>query len=249
MANSLGGVIFCIDAIRYDYCIEESIQCLKDLCDEVVVLDAGSNDGTVDLLKKHEDDKTTIVFMDRSEWDKQKGREKLAYFQNMALSFLSTDYYFLLQADEIIHERSFPAIREAINDPRNESYVCTRINLWGDCDHYINVSINRQPCSTVVNRLAKVKYKSFGDGESIDAIASLQFVNRIKIVHYGFTRKKEVMKAKVMNMQESVFQISHDPKLDESEIFNSELWFKGHELSPITFKHPKYIKEWVKTRP
>lgn len=249
-AKTLGGVIFGIDCIKYDYCIEEAIQCLQELCDEVVVLDAGSSDGTVELIKKYENEKTTIVGLDRSEWEKQKGREKLAYFQNLALSFLSADYYFLLQADEIITEDSFQWIRKAISDPRNESYLCSRINLWGDCDHYINVPISSQPCSTVVNRLAKIDKKSYGDGESIDAKGSLEYVNKIQIVHYGFVRKKEVMKSKVYNMQESVFELGHhDPKLDQSDTFDSTLWFKGKDLSPINFKHPKWVKNWVLNRP
>ncbi len=249
MAKSLGGIVFCIDAIRYDYNIEETIQCLQELCDEVVVLDAGSNDGTVELIKKYENDKTTIVCLGRDEWDKQKGREKLAYFQNLALSFLNTDYYFLLQADEILTEDSFGYIRMAINGIAHDSFVCSRVNLWGDCNHYINVSISKQPCSTVVNRLARTDKKSHGDGESIEAKASVEFVNKIKIIHYGFVRKKEVMRDKVFNMQTRVFEIAHDPKLDQSEIFDSTLWFKGKELSPINFEHPKYIKDWVKNRP
>lgn len=251
MANkpTLGGVIFCIDCIRYDYCIEESVQCLKELVDELVILDAGSNDGTIELLKKYEDDKTQLVLLDRTEWDKQKGKEKLAYFQNLALSFLSTDFYFLLQADEIITEDSFPYIRKAIENPYQDSYLCKRVNLWGDCNHYINVPISRQPCSIVVNRLARTDKKSHGDGESIDARASLEFINKITIVHYGFVRKKEVMKSKVLNMQEAVFGIDHDPKLDKSEHFDSTLWFKGKDLSIVGFKHPKWIKNWIIGRP
>lgn len=251
MANkpTLGGVIFCIDAIRFDYCIEESIQCLKELVDELVILDAGSDDGTIELLKKYEDEKTQLVLLDRVEWEKQKGREKLAYFQNLALSFLNTDWYFLLQADEIITEDSFQYIREAIQHPFQDSYLCKRVNLWGDCNHYINVPISRQPCSIVVNRLARTDKKSHGDGESIDARASLEFINKITIVHYGFVRKREVMKSKIINMQEGVFQIDHDPKLDQSDMFNSELWFSGAQLSKIDFKHPKWISKWAKTRP
>lgn len=247
--QSLGGVVFCIDAIKYDYCIEQSIECLKELVDELVILDAGSDDGTQALLEKYTDEKTQLILLDRAEWEKQKGREKLAYFQNMALSFLSTDWYFLLQADEIITEESFPYIREAINHPYRDSYLCERVNLWGDCNHFINVPINKQPCSIAVNRLARTSKKSHGDGESIEAIASLEFINKIMIIHYGFVRKREVMKSKIINMQEGVFQITHDPKLDQGDVFDSELWFKGKELSPIKFKHPKWVKKWVQERP
>lgn len=251
MAKTLGGVMFIKDGVKFDYCFQESINCLCELCDQVSVVGIESEDNTIELLnalsEKHNNLYVTVIGAE--EWEKQKGREKLAYFQNLSLSFLDTDWYFLLQADEILTEESFEWIRKAIADHRNESYLCSRINLWGDCNHFINVNIYRQPCSIVVNRLAKVNKKSIGDGESIDALASLEYVAKIDIIHYGFVRKKEIMKSKVMNMQESVFRISHDPKLDQSETFNSELWFKGDELWPINFKHPKWIKNWVKNRP
>lgn len=57
------------------------------------------------------------------------------------------------------------------------------------------------------------------------------------------------MKAKIIHLQEGVFGIPHDPKLDKSVIFDSELWFSGNELSPITEELPKYIKTWAISRP
>lgn len=246
---TLGGVLFIRNGEQYDYSYKEAIACLQELCDKVVILDAGSDDQTAEIVQGYEDQNTMVVCLDKEEWDKQQGREKLSYFQNLALSFLDTDYYFLLQGDEIIHEDSFPAIREAI-ETGEEAFICSRVNLWGDCNSYINVPADKQPCSTRVIRLAKTQYKSVGDGESISANAISKFAEDIRIYHYGFVRKKEVMKAKVINMQEFVFNLGHhDPKLDQSEIFNSELWFKGDELSPIKEPHPKFIKEWVKTRP
>lgn len=249
MGKKLGGILFVRNGIQYDYCYRESIKCLQALCDEVIVLDAGSDDGTAEDLLSLEDNKTLIVSVKNELWDMQHGREKLAYFQNLALSFLEADYYFLLQADEVIHENSFPSIRAAIETDK-EAFLIKRINLWGSANTYINVPDNRQPCSKHVIRLAKTKYQSVDDGESISAEASQNFINGITIYHYGFVRKKEVMKAKIINMQESVFELGHhDPKLDGSDVFNSELWFSGDELSPIEEPHPIFIQQWISSRP
>jgi len=245
---TLGGVTWVRNGWYYDYCFRESIQCLKELCDEVIIIDAGSDDLTDRTVKQFEDQKTMVVCLGQDEWEKQKGKEKLAYFQNLALSFLSTDYYFLLQADEIIHEDSFPFIRQAI-ETREEGIVCSRINLWRDCNSYINVPESRQPCSTKVIRLAKTNHQSVDDGESIKAYSISKFVEDIRIYHYGFVRKVDIMKRKVINMQEGVFGVAHDPKLDKSEVFDWSLWFNESELSPIKEEHPKFIKEWIKTRP
>lgn len=245
--TTLGGIMFIRNGEQYDYCYREAIVCLQALCDSVVVLDAGSDDGTAEMLQQYEDQNTMVICLGKDEWDKQQGREKLSYFQNLCLSFLDTDYYFLLQADEIIHEDSFPSIREAINTGW-EAFYCTRINLWRDSKSYINVPDDRQPCSTKVIRLAKNKYKSVGDGESIEAIADPSLIEEIRIYHMGFVRNKNIMKAKVVNMQENVFGIDHDPKLDKSDIFDWSLWFNESEHSPIREELPMFITKWAAER-
>jgi hypothetical protein len=245
---TLGGLLFIKDGVKYDYCFEQSIICLQELCDQVCILAIQSDDGTTGLALKYQNEKTLVVCLDEIEWEKQHGREKLAYFQNLALSFLDTDYYFLLQGDEIVHEKSFPAIREAIQT-NQEAFLCHRLNLWRDCMSYLNVPIERQPCNTQVIRLAKIKYKSVGDGESIEAFANDDFLSQIRIYHMGFVRDKKVMKDKIKNMQSGVFQIDYDPKLDNMDVFDWNAWFRNEDLSPIKEKLPFFIQEWAKTRP
>lgn len=50
---TLGGSIFVRNAIKYDYCIKESIACLAALCDEVFILDCQSDDGTTEMLAEY----------------------------------------------------------------------------------------------------------------------------------------------------------------------------------------------------
>lgn len=245
---TLGGAIIIREGIRYDYCFQQAIDCLKELCDQVSILAIDGDDNTTEIVKQYEDQNTIVVCLPSEEWHNHSGRERLSYFQNVAASFLDTDYYFLLQGDEIIHEKSFPFIREAI-ETGEDGIVCSRINLWRDCNSYINVPENRQPCSTKVIRLAKTGKLSVDDGESVKATSISKFVDDIRIFHYGFVRKVNVMKAKVINMQEAVFGISHDPKLDKSDIFDWSLWFNESGLSPLKEEHPKFIREWIIGRP
>lgn len=250
---TLGGSLFIRNAIQWDYNVCESIECLLELCDEVFVCDAGSDDGTLSMILERfsEHPKFFFLALSPSEWEEQKGSQKLAYFTNKAIEYLTTDWNINLQADEIIHESSFPWIRQAINEGKHESYLCKRINLWGDCNHYVDVPQERKPCSDVVLRLAKTKYRSAGDAESLETPeCSDKYIENIRIFHYGFVRKKEVMKGKIINMQEGVFAMdSHDSKLDNMQVFDSTAWFKGDDLKPLTEPHPKYISEWIKTRP
>lgn len=248
MSKTLGGTLFVRNAIEWDYCVVEAVKCLQELCDEVVIVDAGSDDGTIELLEVLVDEKTILLSLEKAEWDNQHGREKLAHFTNVAIGCLTTDYNINLQADEIIHENSFPAIREAINTGKEAFYV-TRKNLWKDCEHELNVPQHRKPCSTEIIRLAKSNYQSIDDAESLSAPAIADFVNDIVIWHYGFVRKKEVMKGKIFNMQNNVFEIPYDKKLDAMNTFEWSAWFSEDDLKKITEPHPKFSQNWIKSRP
>lgn len=251
MSTSLGGSLFCFNAISQDYCLTEAIICLKELCDAVVIVDAGSSDCTTDELRKLEDDKCKVIYLDGTEWKEQQGREKLNYFTNKAiveLEKMGMDYQINLQADEIISEDSFPWIRKAI-ETGAEGFLNRRWNLWKDPYHILNVPQNRKPCSTEIIRLTKTKYRSVGDAESIDCQAIYNFLNQIVIFHMGFVRKRDIMKYKVIHMQEEVFQIEHDKRLDVAEEFRPMDYFAPEDLVGIHEDQlPKFIKEWARER-
>lgn len=248
MSKTLGGFLFIRNGITYDYNFRETIESMFEFCDQVAVVDAGSDDGTKEVLWGINDSKLTVRFLLKEEWDNQHGREKLSYFQNMASEMLTTDYQFLCQADEIVHEESYATIREAIKTDQ-DGFMCTRINLWGDPWHELNVPLSRMPCSPQVIRLSKRGYKTYDDGESISANPSFRFVNDIRIYHMGFVRKREIMKSKIINMQTGVFEMSdYDEKLKGMDIFNPYAWFTKNELKAISEPLPKIIQKWALER-
>jgi len=244
---TLGGTIFCYNAIKHDYCIVEAIQNLKEFCDKVVVVDAGSTDGTIDLIQPLMDSQCRLNVI--QEWDNQHGREKLNYFTNKAIELLDTDYNFNLQADEIVSEDSFPWIRKAMEEGM-PGYMCRRYNLWKDPYHMLNVEQNRKPCSTEIVRLAHPKYRSVGDAESLGCNeVYIDYLDKIEIFHMGFVRKREVMKPKIINMQVKVFEMAgYDQKLDRHEIFEPMDYFSEEDLIPIHKPLPKVIQQWASER-
>jgi hypothetical protein len=228
--------------------LAESVAAMRELCDEVVVLDAGSDDGSFEEIFNLKDDKVEVIKVSNNEWHKHKGKEKIAYFQNLAKSFLTTDYYCISQADEVFHEDSFPAIRRAI-ETGDEAFMITRVNLWGSVYKELNVPLTRMPCSPQVIRIAKLQYLSVDDGENIAAYpVNMDFVNDIRLYHFGFTRDKRVMKDKIIHIQEQVFQMDHDKKLDNMEVFDWKGWFSEDDLKPIGEELPKYAQKWAMER-
>jgi len=246
--KTLGCASFVYNAIEQDYNFRETIACMQELADHVIVLDAGSTDGTQEHLLKLGDKKTTIILCAPEEWRNQQGKEKLSYFSNMAISRLETDYQFYLQMDEIIHEDSFPLIREAI-EYGFESYMVKRHNLFYDPWHQLNVPQERKPCSTEVLRLAKTKYRCYDDAESLACNeVCFNFMENIHIFHMGYVRDPKKHLVKIRHMINEVFRLEPERRIEGIEEFDPSRFFATEDVIPIQSDLPKFIKEWVKER-
>lgn len=248
MSKRLGGTQFVIDGLKYDYCFAESIRSLQEFCNEVVVIDAGSKDGTVEVLKTLENEKTKIIYLDREEWDSLHGWAKLNHFSNKAISELTTEWNFYQQSDEVVHESCYKDIRQAIEQPGIEAFLVTRINLWSTPFQMLNVTGNRNPCSTQVIRLAKSNYMTGGDAESIYATPSAAYVNNIRLYHFGFVRDKNIHADKIRNMQSKVFEVGVDSKLEGMTMFDPTKWFTEDDLMPIPEPLPAIMQKWAMDR-
>lgn len=249
MSKKLAGVIFLYNCESQDYCYKQAIKCLLEFCDRVFILDAGSTDGTVNGIPM--DGNITFIGLDNKEWQGQTGKEKLSYFTNRAIAHAENEgynYIFSLQADEILHEKSYNAVRQAM-DRGEEAYAVTRHNLWGQPHYKLKVPHERKPCSTTIVRLAKSRYRAYDDAESLNAHASMQFHDEIRMYHMGFVRKREVMVDKIKHMQEKVFGMDSDPKLKGMTIFQPWQWFDKYEdVELIDEPLPEIIKSWAEAR-
>lgn len=247
--KSLGGTLFIRNGGIYDYCTKEAVQCLQELCDEIIVVDAGSTDDTPQLLKSLENKKTKIICLPKQDWFAQEGREKLAYFTNVAIASLSTDWNINLQADEVIHQDCFSSIREAIEQDE-EGYFVRRINLWGNTQHQLNVSHDRIPVGIEIVRLAKTKYFSIGDAQSLHVLnPSWEYLDRIRFYHFGFVRNPYVHVKKIEQMLTEIFLMDNDKKVVEmGDKFNPWIHFSKEDVIPIQESLPKFALEWAKIR-
>jgi len=254
--NTVCGVQMVRNGIKYDYCFEESIQSMLECCNHVVVAYVDSEDDTLSVLKKMVDNnpnKMTVMMLTEADWNFYQDKNRLSYITNAAIQMadkMGFTYVLSVQSDEVIHEDSYDAIRKAVAEGRHEAYICTRINLWKTPYLELNVPEERLPCSKFVARLAKACYRAYDDAESLFAPVSFDYVDHIVMYHMGFVRKKEVMKAKIINMQCGVFGMAdYDPKLNECEVFNPDLWFdEARDLKPIEGELPSVIKEWAYDR-
>lgn len=250
--NNLCGVILAKDCVKFDYCIKESIFSMLGVCDYVIVAYVYSEDETLDEILSIDNENIKIIYLTEDDWNFFEDKYRLSYLTNIAIQEadrMGFSYILSIQADEILHENSYQSIREAVQS-NHEAFLINRINLWKDCNHQLEVPQHRKPCSTEVIRLAKSCYRTYDDAESFEAPANW-FIDDAFIFHYGFVRKKEIMKDKIKNMQQVVFGMSdYDQKLNNCEVFNPDLWFNPEtDLIPIKMEHPKVMQEWILSRP
>jgi glycosyltransferase involved in cell wall biosynthesis len=246
---TLGGTMFVFNGEKYDYNYMETIQCLQYGCDQVVVCVINSDDGTLQNIRSVVQPHTKVIVVDDEMWNLLSGKERLAYFSNIAIANLDTDYNLYIQADEILHEDSFAYARQAIQTGI-DAFMCSRFNLWNTPYQMLNVPHDRKPCSSEVIRLARSKFRCYGDAESlaIDGKLSFEFINFLNIYHMGFVRKMDVMKQKVVHMQENVFQTPHDTRLDVADKYIPMDYFTESDLVAIPKPLPIFIQKWAKER-
>lgn len=249
--NKLCGISIVRNAVKYDYCIKEAILSLLGVCDYVIVGYVESDDGTLEILKSIESGRLKILYLTEADWNMYNDKYRLSYITNIVLQEadrLGFTYSLYVQADEVLSERSYEPIRKAMAEDQ-EAYMCSRINLWKSPYYYLDVPQERKPCSTEVIRLAKVNYRAVDDAENIGAPVGNILYDDIVIYHMGFVRKREIMKSKIINMQQGVFAMeNYDAKLDQCEVFNPDLWFSNNDLKIINQPLPELIKQWASER-
>ncbi len=248
---TLGGSVFIRNAIQYDYCIKEAIQSIL-FCDEVVVLDCQSDDGTTEMLSKFCSQHPNIKYITNGNWNSATDYKRLANCANEAKSYLKTDWHFMIQADEVLHQDSYNLIKNAIESNESDLYSINRINLWGDSQHYIGSKIppNKHPCNSFPARLGKLNLKVIGDAESLKGNECIAKKD-IKLFHYGLLRNNLV--DKILDMQTWFFG---NPNLDPRVLKMKQddgIW-KAYSIHPLetldklTIEHPIFMKQWLKER-
>ena len=85
--------------------LEQCLNSLKDYVDEIIIIDTGSTDKTIEIAKRF----TDRVYEHEWPHDFSKAR-------NISISYATCDWILILDADEIIAEHDLKKIKELIKD-------------------------------------------------------------------------------------------------------------------------------------
>lgn len=186
-------------AVLMGYPVVEAIRSILPVVDDYIVAVGAGDDATRALIESIDDPKVRIV---DTIWDlsANRGGRVLADKTNEALAMCTGDWCFYLQADEVVHERDLPAIREAcerhLHDARVEALLFRYQHFYGSFD-VVATARNwyRREVRIVRNRIGM---RSIGDAQSFRAGDRKPRVmsSGATINHYGWVKSPERMERK-----------------------------------------------------
>jgi glycosyltransferase involved in cell wall biosynthesis len=134
----VSGFSYVRNGLTYAYPFLEAIQSILPLCDEFIMVVGDSNDGTREAIEALKDPKVKIV---DTTWDEnsRKGGYIFSQQANIGLDHCTGDWCFHIQADEVIHEKDLPLIKQAMEDNVHnaevEGFLIHFLNFFGDYKH------------------------------------------------------------------------------------------------------------------
>lgn len=141
---TISGYTTTYNCIAQRYPFEQSIRSMLAFCDEVVVVDGDSTDGTVEVLQKLQSEFSNLrVLVNPVDFANERfsvldGRQKAE-----ARSKCTGDFCWQQDSDEIVHESDYVKIRNILKDlPKNIHVLALPvIEYWGGYDK-VRVDVN-----------------------------------------------------------------------------------------------------------
>jgi glycosyltransferase involved in cell wall biosynthesis len=195
----VSGFTFVRNGVKYDYPFLESINSLLPLCDEIVVAVGKSEDDTLDRIKSLRSSKIRIL---ETVWDEsiRQSGTILSQQTNLALDKVSGDWAVYLQADEVLHEKEFPAIREAMVRYKDMSEVEGLLFNYKHFYGSYNYVGNSRRWYRREIRIVRpsVGVRSWGDAQGFRINGQklrVKFIDAT-IYHYGWVKPPEIQQLK-----------------------------------------------------
>ncbi len=195
----VSGFTFIRNGVQFDYPFIESLQSLLLLCDEVIVAVGNSNDNTLDHILALNSKKIKTI---ETVWDDslREGGLILSQQTNIALDHATGDWAIYLQADEVLHEKDYEVIRQAMYFYKDklevEGFLFNYNHFYGSYKYIGNSRKWYRKEIRIVR--PNIGVSSWGDAQGFRINGRKLFVKQINasIFHYGWVKPPKVQQLK-----------------------------------------------------
>lgn len=245
----ISGFIIIRNAVINDYPVTEAIRSILPVVDEMIVSIGDCEDDTLGLIRSISSDKIRIV---HSVWDPalRKGGEVLAVETDKAFAHISpnADWAFYIQADEVVHEKYYPAIMEAAKKYKDqkevEGLLFKYTHFYGTYDY---VGDSRRWYNREIRIIKNDKnIHSYKDAQGFRKDGRKLFVQPVDahIYHYGWVKSPKQM----MQKQKNLGKYWRTDEEWEQFLTSSDFWDFNNEfdsLEKFTGTHPAVMHERI----
>lgn len=253
----ISGYICIRNMFALDYCSELSVKSLLPICDEVLISDGESTDGTrefFDLWAQRE----PKIRVETYTWpNPHRDITWLVNWLNAARLQLRYPLQLQLDADEVLDSLSYPAIRaSAAEYPSGRAALWfERLNFWQDAQH---LAPKGHVCGDQVVRFGPSHLWMPSDEPHPEGEPELRVRagwppngdRTRRIFHYGFLRKEQAMIDKVRVVNGAFFG-TMDARLEKAEAAGTP-WLNEVELAAplqdFNEPHPELAHAWLRER-
>lgn len=258
----ISGFSFAKNAVKLYYPVKEAVASILPLVDEFVfALGAGDADDTTrQQLESLHSPKLKII---DTVWDLEaypNGMEN-AHQTDIAKSHCTGDWLFYVQADEVVHEKYLPVLRQRceqyLDRPEVEGLLFGYKHFWGDYDHYhISHGWYKNEIRIVRNRPEIHSWESAQSFRRIPGFDGKNYrqqegthklrvaASGAEIYHYGWVRPPQLMRSKsraldTIHKGERAAQVKYDQLPPAFDFGNLSL------LGKFTETHPAVMQEFI----
>jgi hypothetical protein len=251
--SGLGGWVAVRNGDELDYSWREAVESLLPICEQVVICDSDSTDGTKEAMQRMADKEPRIKLVNYP-WPNPKGESHHWFLKwlEFCKSSLATKHYIYLDADEVLSDtpECHQAIREAVE--KGKCLAVDRLNFWRDAKSLIPEG---HCCGKWCVRCAPTSYEVTsdepnhkGDKRVVDEAIREP---RVQIFHLGFLRKTDSFYKKARVVLEGWFA-RFDYRLEKAEKEDKPLWESECEftdlLVPFAGYMPDAVQRWLVDR-
>ncbi|PRZ01399.1 hypothetical protein BY457_103214 [Marinilabilia salmonicolor] len=236
------------NAIKYGYPVVESIGSVLPVCDQFIVAVGKSEDNTLELISSIDSPKIKIV---ETEWDESLGGggRVLAAETNKAMDAIGSefDWCFYIQADEVIHEKFYPEIKNQMNlwkdAPEVEGLLFKYLHFWGTYDYVgTNRMWYRNEIRIVRNDKSIRSYKDAQGFRKNDRKLNVKPIDAY-VYHYGWVRSPDTIREKMSSFH-ALYHSGETlkEKQKQSEEFD---YSQVGSVRRFTGSHPRVMKPMI----
>lgn len=150
-----------------------ALESVQGLVDEMVVVDTGSTDATVEIAEQHG---ARIVF---HAW-----QDDFSDARNAALDAVISDWVLVLDADERLVRDDFPIVRSLIEKPMADAYNCRIISVAEEAENLSEAQVTR-----LFRRDSRIRWRNRVHEQVLPSLFENQLTlvkSDVRILHHGY---------------------------------------------------------------